>query len=111
MLKFDVTFEVITPESAEHGEAESMGYEAEKVSLREAIDAMGQGEQGMEASEYPVSNPRWITAYDTNRDRAYWEQGESVNRSLHFPDTMTASSKLRVCRLLGVYGVNQEAQQ
>ena len=111
MLEFDVTFEVITAESAEHGDAESMGYEAEKVSLREAIDAMGQGEQGMEANEYPVSNPRWVTAYDTNRDRAYWEQGETVNRSLHFPDTMTASSKLRVCRLLGVYGVNQEAQQ
>ena len=104
MIKFDVTFEVITPESAEHGEAESMGYEAERVSLREAIDAMGYGEQGMEASEHPVSNPRWITAYDTNRDRAYWEQGETVNHLRSFPDTMTASSKLRVCRLLGVYG-------
>ena len=97
-MLFNVTCETITPESAEHGEADSRGFEAEDVSLREAIDIMGCGEGGIEADEHPVTNPSWITAYDVTRDRAYWERGETVNRSLHFPGAMTTASKLRVCR-------------
>ena len=98
MFKFNVTYEMVTDESAEHGEAADMGFLAESVSLREAIDSLDYGAGDLEANESPVTDPRWITAYDN------WEQGETVNRSLHFPDNMTAASKLRVCRLLGVYG-------
>jgi hypothetical protein len=102
MLKFNVTYETITEESAEHGDTADAGFLAENVSLREAIDDLGCGGEGMEANEYPVSDPRWVTAYRTDED---YRTGEVENRSLHFPDNMTASSKLRVCRLLGVYGV------
>ena len=102
MLKFNVTYETITPESAEHGDTADAGFLAENVSLREAIDGLGYGEAGVEANEYPVFDPRWITAYRTDED---YRTGEVENRSLHFPDTMTASSKLRVCRLLGVYQI------
>jgi hypothetical protein len=101
-MLFNVTYETITPESAEDGDTATRGFEAENVTLREAIDALGSGEQGCEANESPVSDPRWVTMYDTKRDRAYWEQGETTNRSLHFPDNMSAASKIRVCRLLGV---------
>lgn len=100
-MLYDVTFEIITPESAEYGEAESRGFVAEDTSLRNAIDDLGCGDL-IEASEYPVCDPRWITAYNVNED---YTRNETENRSLHFPDNMTPASKIRVCRLLGVYGV------
>lgn len=101
-MLFNVTYETITPESAEIGDFEDNGFVSENVSLRDAIDDLGYGEGGVEANEWPVSDPRWITVYKTNED---YGTGEIENRSLHFPDNMTAASKLRVCRLLGVYGV------
>lgn len=107
MLKFNVTYEIVTPESAEHGDAAECGFVSEDVSLRDALDDL-QGEGcHVEANEYPVSAPSWVTAYDTNDGTAsFYEDGEHESRSLHFPDTMTASSKLRVCRLLNCYGTN-----
>lgn len=101
-MLFNVTFETVTPESAENGGTETAGFIVEGAPLREAIDAVGMGEGGVEASEYPVTDPRWITVYKTSED---YGTGEIENRSLHFPDRMTPSSKLRVCRLLGCYGV------
>ena len=98
---FNVTFETITPESAEHGDTETAGFVSQGVGLREAIDDMGCPGDHIEASEFPVIDPRWITAYRVSED---YGTGETENRSMHFPDTMTAASKLRVCRLLGVYG-------
>ena len=90
--KFNVTFETITSESAEHGDSESIGFISEGVSLRDAIEDMGYGSP-VESNEWPVINPRWITAYGTDE-----------NRSLHFPGNMTPSSKRRLCRLLDVHG-------
>ncbi len=102
MLHFNVTYEIITPESAEIGDADARGYVSEGVSLREALDNLGGGAEGIEANEHPVTDPRWITAYRVDED---YETGSIENRSLHFPDNMTPASKIRVCRLLGVYGV------
>ncbi len=99
---FNVTFETITPESAEHGDTETAGFLVENVSLREAIEELGYGGNGCEANEWPVVDPRWITMYRTSED---YGTGETENRSLHFPDTMTPASKRRVCRLLGCYGI------
>ena len=101
-MLFDVTYETITPESAENGDAETRGYLLENASLRDAIDAMGYPGEGCESNEYPVRSPRWITAYRVNEDYA---TGETENRSLHFPDNMSAASKRRLCKLLDVYGV------
>jgi len=98
---FNVTFETITPESAEHGDTETAGFICQNVGLRWAIIELGCAGDHIEASESPVTGPRWITAYRVSED---YGTGETENRSLHFPDTMTAASKLRVCRLLGVYG-------
>jgi len=100
MMKFNVTFETITPESAEDGDTATRGFISKNVTLREAIADLGSPDQGFGASVYPVSNPQWITAYDIRGDF----QDEIENRSLHFPDNMTAASKLRVCKMLGVYG-------
>ena len=101
-MLFNVTYETITPESAEHGDTETAGFAAENVTLREALDTLGYGVDGCEANEYPVYDPCWVTAYRVNED---YSTGEIENRSLHFPDNMTAASKRRLCRLLDVYGV------
>lgn len=101
-MLFNVTFETITPESAEHGDVESRGFVAENIPLREAIDELGYGGDGCEANECPVTDPRWITVYRVNED---YGTGEIENRSLHFPDDMTAASKRRLCKLLDVYGI------
>ena len=101
MDRFSVTFETITPESAEFGETASAGYLAENVSLGEAIDIMGTGQNGIEADSWPVYYPRWFTAYTTNED---YHTGETENRSLHIPDGVTAASRRRIARLLGCYG-------
>ena len=97
---FNVTFETITYESAEDGENATSGFIVEDAGLRDAIDALGCGDM-VEASDSPFTNPRWLTAYKTNENHA---TGEYENRSIHFPDRMTASSRLRVARLLGCYG-------
>ena len=105
-MKFNVTFETISPESAEHGDVEESGFYAENCKLRDAVEYLGYPADGLEADCYPAGGARWITAYDVNNGtREYYESGTVENRSLHFPDSMTDSSKMRLMRLLGVYGV------
>lgn len=96
MLTFNVTYETFTEESVENGEAETRGFMVEDVCLRIALDYLGQGDF-CEASEYPVTCPRWLTMYQVI---------DNENHSLHFPSNMTASSRLRVARMLGCYGVS-----
>ena len=54
---FDVSFEIVTQESAEHGDAESRGYIWEGATLRDAIGALFEtrsqcgGIQNVEASD------------------------------------------------------------
>jgi hypothetical protein len=106
MRGFNVTYEIVTEESAENGDVESNGVLAENVSLREAAQILGETEsphcslEMIEASEYPVRFPRWVTAYNS----ADYITGITENRHLHFPESATGSSRRRVCRLLRVYG-------
>ena len=102
MTGWNVTFETITPESAEHGDTATAGFVAEGVGLREALEALGWGGDGCEASEYPVTDPRWLTMYRVREDYA---TAEIENRSLHFPEAVTAASRVRIARMLGCYGV------
>jgi len=101
MPKFNVTYETITEESASEGEYESAGYEAENISLRDALSLIGGCEGGVEANEYPIRAPRWFTFYKQNED---YSTGEVTNMSLHLPDTLTRSSRLRIARLVHAYG-------
>lgn len=102
MQKFNVTFETITPESAEHGDVESRGFLCEAVGLREALDGLDGLGSYVEADCCPVRSPRWFTAYSVRED---YGTGETENRSLHLPDSLTESSRLRIARLLDCYGV------
>ena len=100
--KFSVAFETVTHESAEVGEAESSGFELENASLREALNTIGGCEGGIEANESPVRFPRWFTFYKQNED---YSTGEVTNMSLHIPETVTRSSRLRIAKLIGCYGL------
>jgi hypothetical protein len=105
MPSFNVTFEIVTDESAAEGEAAESGFVAENISLREAIENLSAASNSCElasidADSWPISRdnpPRWIT-YQYGRD---WEYGESESRSIHFPRGITASSAIRIARLLG----------
>lgn len=109
MKGFSVTFDVVTPESAEHGDFAESGYVIQDVSLRDALAELDADGCHVEADCCPVSlqcPPRWFTAYDTNQGtREYYERGESESRSLHVPDNVTPSSRLRIARLLNCYGI------
>lgn len=97
MATFMLTFEVITPSSAAHGDVEDSGVLYPSVTLREALDEMS-GAERCEANEYPVTCPRWVTAYGTHKDYA---SGETGNLALHFPEHLTPSTRRRIARLMG----------
>ena len=105
MPSFMVTYEIVTDESAENGDAQERGFVAENTSLRGAIDGLSAASNSCElasidADSWPISRdnpPRWIT-YQYSRD---WQSGEFESRSIHFPRGITGSSAIRIARLLG----------
>lgn len=99
MITFDVTYEITTPEDAEIGEPGEIGFAAMGVTLREAVRELGG--HAHEANEWPIYAPRWLTNSNYNEDFA---TGGVESRSLHIPNTVTASSRKRLARLLGVRG-------
>lgn len=108
MTGFNVTYEIVTPESAEDGEAAELGFIAEGVTLREALEFVSEtrtshvgGVHAIEANEYPVRAPRWITVSNGME----FMTGAYESRALHFPDSVTGASRRRVARLMGCYGV------
>jgi hypothetical protein len=105
MLKFNVYYEIVTPESAEQGDVDERGEIATGLSLREAIAAVNEtrtslvgGVECIEASDSRVGDARWFTV--TNGME--FETGAVESRSLHIPDHVTPASRRRIARLLGV---------
>ena len=96
MTTFLLTFETITPESAALGDVAESGVLYEGISLREAINEM-EGAETVEANEYPLHSPRWVTGYGTHED---YLSGEVGNISLHFPEHLTPSTRRRIVRLI-----------
>ena len=102
MTTFNITYQIITPESAENGDYAETGFYLKNVNLREAFNAIDGC--ASEADTWPVSlnnPPRWFTGY-VIEDRDYWELGQRETRSLHLPDSITPSSALRIAKLLGI---------
>ena len=98
---FSITYETVTHESAEYGEAEDSGFEYESLSLREAFDVMRWHGNALQADRYPISlqyPPRWLS-WEGEQD---FSTGAYTYRSLHLPDSLTASTKLRIARLFGL---------
>jgi hypothetical protein len=100
---FTVTYEIITQESAEAGEAEERGTIDTFSSLREALEYVYRTRTdeagGITCVEADCSHgaPRWITVYNGMEFRT----GAHENRSLHLPDGITPSSAIRIARLMG----------
>jgi hypothetical protein len=99
-MLFSVTYEIITEESAEHGEAEETGFTMEDVTLREAWDFL-RWEGYCEASDSTVGAARWITFYGEQCPMT----GNHTNYSLHFTSKLSQYSRARIARLFRCYGV------
>lgn len=105
MPKFRVTYDIVTPESAEHGDSAERGfvmpggwqYDIETVladkesnysmSLRDAINLIGCVED----------SGSWFTETD---GRQNYKTGAETTYSLHPPDNITGASYRRLARLL-----------
>ena len=101
-MQWFISYETLSADEAYDGE--SVGAETiSGLTFGEAIQHFraSPSEQGIEADSYPIcsnSPPRWFTAYG-----AMDMQGYYMNTSLHIPAHVTASSRLRIARLLRVY--------
>ena len=102
---FSVTYEILTPESAESGEVEETGFILENATLREAAaEVFGTrtsrcgGVECVEPNDSRIGEARWITVYHGME----YETGAHENRALHIPDHVTAASRRRIARLCGI---------
>jgi hypothetical protein len=97
--KFSVTFDTVTPESAEDGEVADGGFIVEDVSLREAVEAIGS--YAPQPSCYPFDGGQhaWFSHDGYDEDH---RTGKRESRSLHVPRDLTPSTRRRIARLLGV---------
>lgn len=108
-MKFNVTYEIVTPESAERGDTAENGFIIEGATLREALKLVYEtrtsrvdGISSIEADEYPVTCPSWITVSNGME----FETGACESRSIHFPDNLSASTRCRIARLMDCYGID-----
>lgn len=95
--RFSITYETITQESAEDGEAESQGYIAESLTLRDAFNALRFDGYAQEADCWPCLRPRWLT-FGADVD---YRAGAETSKSIHFPESITTASARRVARVFG----------
>ncbi len=109
MPRFSVTYEIVTPESAEHGDAEERGY----IMPGEWRYDINDPSLEHEKQDYTMTLREALTLASPDCDCGAWfaESGESrVNyrtgaveqRSIHPPRNITRSSYNRLARLLGV---------
>jgi len=113
--RFRLTYEVVTEESAQEGDAAERGWldlygarspvesEPPAMELRDAVNRFRRESAdsvSVEPDSIPMrfSPPRWISAAPTSCD----EYGESVTVSLHIPEGVSGASRIRIARLLGV---------
>ena len=83
MILVDITYETITEESAEDGEAAENGFlkQDDEMTFRELIEWMKWGEP----SASPASGDTWEwVQQDQGETRAWFEQGEREYRAIHF---------------------------
>jgi len=119
--KFNLTFNVVTEESAEHGDFARHGFVSRKLqisdrtylpkkpaefTLRAAIDFLlsRESEAPVQADSCPISRacpPRWFE-YGGKWDS---EARGYVTIHLHLPRSITPSSAMRIARYLKCYGV------
>lgn len=102
---FNVTYDIVTPESAQYGDYEESGWIAQHVTLREAIAAVFEtrtsqvsGVECIEADEWPICTPRSIKVCNGME----FQTGAQESRTLHIQDSVTPASRRRIAKLMGV---------
>jgi hypothetical protein len=103
-MGFRVTYEIITPESAEHADVAERGF-VEADGFKLDADAVGRGDCEMSLREAA----RLVSA-GTMEDSGYWfseadprrnyQTAAEEFRSLHPPENITAASYARLRRLM-----------
>ena len=106
-----ITYEIVTPESAEQGDAEERGFVEPRFNLFVPIDeVMGnEGEWPKESLEWTLQEAelflgrkgmedsgRWFTTADPERN---FQTGAETYYSLHPSDKVTAASYGRLARI------------
>lgn len=101
---FSITFDIVTPESAEDGEIAASGYHIEPdqgYSLRDALAWLrlhnGCSRYADRSDSWPCRNPRWFT-FDGGED---FRTGAHETLTLHIPACVTEYSRQRIARILG----------
>lgn len=108
MRGFNVTYDIVTDESAKNGDTAESGFISQDVSLRDAmadlfatrtnrVDSCGGF---IECNEYPVKAPSWVTV----GNGVEFETGAVESRSLHIPAHVTAASRRRIAKLCRAHG-------
>lgn len=104
MSRFSVTWEIVTDESATHGDVARYGVAAIDQTLRDALKHARRtlprdaGIECIQPNDSVLNQARWIT-YVCGRGRY---DGEFKSVSIHFPGNLSPSSRARVARFLGV---------
>lgn len=98
---FSATYEIITNESAESGDAAESGYLVQNVSLREACEAAAENQPGEVESVEPnampdVAQARWVTWYRRPDNFRTFGPEEVKNTSLHFPEELSGPMRSRI---------------
>ena len=96
-MRFNVTYQIVTDESAEQGEAAESGFICQDVRLYVAVDAVFRTRTLFVGGCGTSYDGRTFTV-DNGME---FLTGESESRSLHRPDKMTDASWARLCRLIG----------
>lgn len=106
---WSVTYERYYPsDDVEVCEPDEYGFVIRDASLRDAMAAfstsgIARWASATEADEAPIMSPRWFSCYKWNDGtREYYRDGVVENRYLHIPPHVTASSRRRIARLLGL---------
>lgn len=99
MNTFNVTYDLVTPESTEQGDYAESGFLGKDLPFRDAVKLFNYERDWtyIEANEWPLRSPRWFTDYG----EVQFASGNTRAVSLHLPDTITPSSRLRIARLIG----------
>jgi hypothetical protein len=101
---FDVSYDIVTPESAEHGDVDERGFISQGETLREAIKLVHRTRTNkvdgcnVEADTTRGNRYRWVTV----SNGAEFETGAHETRYLHIPLHVTHASARRIARLAGV---------
>jgi hypothetical protein len=97
--RFNVTYDIVTPESAEHSDTDECGFIEEGATLRDAISAVLRGRTRKRDSGDGASYDGDNTVIVGNGME--FETGAYETRYLHIPELVTGASARRIARLAG----------